>query len=148
MLYVDWVSVDLNLTSRVSSGHSGFLPPQKLTHKKRTPFKLALLNWTFLYKYWPLLLLYVGHFSHASLILPQGKNLTLCQRQYQEFWKYPSMGRYVPRCKPDGSFNSLQCYGPYCFCTDQYGNRRGGSIILQSDVAKGVECPESGKEAE
>ena len=28
MLYVDWVSVDLNLTSRVSSGHSGFLPPQ------------------------------------------------------------------------------------------------------------------------
>ena len=31
MLYVDWVSVDLNLTSRVSSGHSGFLPHQKLT---------------------------------------------------------------------------------------------------------------------
>ena len=34
-----------------------FLPPQKLTLKNRTPFKLALLNWTFLYKYWPLLLL-------------------------------------------------------------------------------------------
>ena len=58
MLYVDWVSVDLNLTSRVSSGHSGFLPPQKLTHKNRTPFKLALLNWTFLYKYWPLFIIY------------------------------------------------------------------------------------------
>ena len=57
MLYVDWVSVDLNLTSRVSSGHFGFLPPQKLTYKNRTPFKLALLNWTFLYKYWPLILL-------------------------------------------------------------------------------------------
>ena len=28
MLYVDWVSVNLNLTSRVFSGHSGFLPPQ------------------------------------------------------------------------------------------------------------------------
>ena len=28
MLYVDWVSVILNLTARVSSGHSGFLPPQ------------------------------------------------------------------------------------------------------------------------
>ena len=28
MSYVDWVSVDLNLTSRVSSGHSGFLPHQ------------------------------------------------------------------------------------------------------------------------
>ena len=28
MLYVDWVSVDLNLTSRVFSGHSGFLPHQ------------------------------------------------------------------------------------------------------------------------
>ena len=53
MLYVDWVSVDLNLTSRVFSGHSGFLPPQKSTpSKNRTPFKLALLNWTFLYKYW------------------------------------------------------------------------------------------------
>ena len=28
MLYVDWVSADLNLTSRVFSEHSGFLPPQ------------------------------------------------------------------------------------------------------------------------
>ena len=28
MYYVDRVSVDLNLTPRVSSGHSGFLPPQ------------------------------------------------------------------------------------------------------------------------
>ena len=28
MLYVDWVSVDLNLTSRVFSGYSGLLPPQ------------------------------------------------------------------------------------------------------------------------
>ena len=28
MLYVDWVSVNLNLTSRVSSGYSGFLPYQ------------------------------------------------------------------------------------------------------------------------
>ena len=28
MLYVDWVSVDLNLTLRVFSGHSGFLPSQ------------------------------------------------------------------------------------------------------------------------
>ncbi|XP_022806051.1 uncharacterized protein LOC111343164 [Stylophora pistillata] len=61
-----------------------------------------------------------------------GKNLTLCQRQYQEYWKYPSMGRYVPRCKPDGSFDKVQCYGPYCFCTNQDGNRRGGSVILQS----------------
>ena len=31
MLYVDWVSADLNLTLRGSSGHSGFLPHQKLT---------------------------------------------------------------------------------------------------------------------
>jgi len=31
MLYVDWVSVDLNLTSRVFSWHSGFAPPQKST---------------------------------------------------------------------------------------------------------------------
>jgi len=30
MLYVDRVSGDLNLTLRVSSGHSGFLPPQNL----------------------------------------------------------------------------------------------------------------------
>ena len=28
ILYVDWVSVDFNPTSRVFSGHSGFLPPQ------------------------------------------------------------------------------------------------------------------------
>ena len=27
ILYVDLVAVDLNLTSRVFSGHSGFLPP-------------------------------------------------------------------------------------------------------------------------
>ena len=37
MLYVDWVSVDLNLTSRVSSGHSSFLPHQNWlrVHKPR-----------------------------------------------------------------------------------------------------------------
>jgi len=53
MLYVDWVSVDLNLTSRVPSRHSSFLPPQKsIPSYIRAPFKLAQLNWTFLYKYW------------------------------------------------------------------------------------------------
>ena len=32
ILYVDWVSVDLKMTLRVFSGHSGFLPP----HAKST----------------------------------------------------------------------------------------------------------------
>ena len=40
MLYVGWVSVDLNLTSRVLSGLSGFLPPQN-----RLPFEGYALAW-------------------------------------------------------------------------------------------------------
>ena len=86
MLYVDWVSVDLNLTSRVFSGHSAFLPPQKLTHKNRTPFKLALLNWTFLYKYWPLLL--------ATLLLAQ---------------HYHFAGHYGAFCGLNGELGGLKC---------------------------------------
>ena len=93
VLYVDWVSVHLNLTSRVSSGHSGFLPPQKLTHKNRTPFKLALLNWTFLYKYWPLLFklstsvsTWSSHQHRICFILALGSWRVLCQTQ-NELWQ-------------------------------------------------------------
>lgn len=85
--------------------------------------------------------------SHFINIAPLGKNLTLCQRQYQEYWKYPAMGRYVPRCKPDGSFDNIQCRGAYCFCVDQNGNRRPGSIMLLSVASSviGADCPDSGK---
>lgn len=98
---------------------------------------------------WTLTGLISWHSEHTSLfyITPLGKTLTLCQRQYQEYWKYPAMGRYVPRCKPDGSFDNGQCHGPYCFCADQNGNRRAGNIILQSvaSIVTSVDCPESGK---
>ena len=46
MLYVDWVSVDPNLTSRVFSGHSGFLPPQKLTPSLKSNFQDPIDNST------------------------------------------------------------------------------------------------------
>ena len=56
MLYVDWVSVDLNLTSRVSSGHSGFLPPQNwllipIRSDAGPPWKPPSSEWSFLGKY-------------------------------------------------------------------------------------------------
>ena len=68
-LYVDWVSVDLNLTSRISSGHSGFLPPQKkltpsLFQFKRMQdlpenhFRVSGASWVKYYYYILLLLLY------------------------------------------------------------------------------------------
>ena len=56
------------------------------------------------------------------------------------------MGRYVPRCKPDGSFDSVQCSGPYCFCSDQDGNRIPGSITLQSVAVDVDKCSEIGKD--
>ena len=76
-----------------------------------------------------------------------GKNLTLCQRQYQEYWKYPAMGRYVPRCKPDGSFDNIQCHGPYCFCVNQDGNKRSDSFMLLSEPSSisSDACPDKGK---
>ena len=86
---------------------------------------------------------------HFIKITPLGKNLTLCQRQYQEYWKYPAMGRHVPRCNADGSFDNIQCRGPYCFCIDQNGNRRAGSIMWLSVASSiiGADCPDSGKRA-
>ncbi|XP_048581312.1 uncharacterized protein LOC5512067 isoform X7 [Nematostella vectensis] len=59
--------------------------------------------------------------------------LTLCQRQYQEYWKNPVSGRYVPRCDSKGSFEKTQCLGGYCFCVDDDGTERKGSQVLQTD---------------
>lgn len=56
------------------------------------------------------------------------------------------MGRSVPRCKPDGSFDGVQCSGPYCFCADQDGNRIPGSVILQSVAVDVDKCSEIGKD--
>ena len=83
MLYVDWVSVDLNLTSRVFSGHSGFLPPQKATpSKNRTPFKLASLNWTFLYKYWNIIIIIIIIHSSVGFYGSEHENSGVLQRAY------------------------------------------------------------------
>ena len=60
MLYVDWVSVDLNLTLRFFSRHSGFLPPQNwlLNPICRTPLITVLctegLSWINIRNYYNL----------------------------------------------------------------------------------------------
>ena len=74
-----------------------------------------------------------------------GKNLGICQRQYQEHWKHPGMGRYVPRCNSDGSFDKVQCHGSSCFCVDQNGNRKSGSFMSQA--VSQIRCSDDGKTA-
>lgn len=66
------------------------------------------------------------------LILVAALKLSLCQRQFQEYWRSPISGRYVPRCVNTGSFDDVQCFGPYCFCTDSNGIEIYGTRLLQT----------------
>lgn len=54
-------------------------------------------------------------------------NITACQRHRTRALGLagnPPPGTYVPRCKPDGSYNDVQCHGytGLCWCVDEKGN--------------------------
>ena len=76
MLYVGWVSVDLNLTSRVLSGLSGFLAPQN-----RLPFGGYALAWEFGFPYYrPVNQIYFFFVFLAVLILKKKKHLIISEK--------------------------------------------------------------------
>lgn len=49
--------------------------------------------------------------------------LTLCQRRYLEHSRSPRPDKEIPRCRPDGSFEEVQCRGVICFCVDPDNGR-------------------------
>lgn len=50
-----------------------------------------------------------------------------CRQEYQTALTDYVAGRYVPRCKPDGNYEPLQCHTSVCFCVDQNGKEIPGS---------------------
>ncbi|KAJ7381087.1 hypothetical protein OS493_004685 [Desmophyllum pertusum] len=52
-----------------------------------------------------------------------GIRLTLCQQRYQENSRSPRPDQEIPKCRPDGSFEEVQCRGVVCFCVDPENGR-------------------------
>ena len=56
--------------------------------------------------------------------------------------KLPRIGRFVPQCKPDGSFENKQCHAStgQCWCVDNNGNEWFGTRTRGE-----LNCNETGK---
>lgn len=70
--------------------------------------------------------------------------MTTCQRRYEESFKFPSLGRFVPRCEKDGGFQKMQCLPStsHCWCVNSYGVE-----LLGTRQTRGrPNCTMSGKE--
>lgn len=63
------------------------------------------------------------------LFPPTGTRLSTCQQQYTEYARNPLPGQMIPRCKNDGSFESVQCRNLDCFCVDENGNQIEGTSL-------------------
>lgn len=62
--------------------------------------------------------------SFLSFLVKPGKKLSECQRRYQHAISRYTPHAKIPQCKPDGSFEPLQCDMSYCYCVDQNGDER------------------------
>lgn len=62
--------------------------------------------------------------SFLSFSVKPGKKLSECQRRYQHAISRYTLHAKIPQCKPDGSFEPLQCDMSYCYCVDQNGDER------------------------
>ncbi|XP_048580501.1 thyroglobulin isoform X2 [Nematostella vectensis] len=73
-----------------------------------------------------------------------GKSLTLCQQQYQQS-KFLLNSRFLPKCKEDGSYASVQCFHGdlECWCVDKDGEEIRGTHTF---VGPPLDCNERGKE--
>ncbi|XP_063441494.1 equistatin-like [Mytilus trossulus] len=49
-----------------------------------------------------------------------------CAREQAEYKATGLIGKWF-RCTNDGSYDSIQCTGPYCYCADQHGKKIGQS---------------------
>lgn len=73
-----------------------------------------------------------------------GGDPTPCQKEYAEKSRnWLLKGRYLPRCKTDGSYSKKQCHKSYCFCVNKdgveiYGSRKNvsdGDLMCGPDPA-------------
>ena len=60
---------------------------------------------------------------------------TKCQLAKEKAMTLPAIGRFMPSCKDDGSYNERQCHGStgYCWCVDKkgrewFGTRQRGAL--------------------
>ncbi|XP_071172742.1 uncharacterized protein [Mytilus edulis] len=51
-----------------------------------------------------------------------------CAREQAEYQATGLIGKMF-RCTIDGSYDSIQCTGPYCYCADQHGKQIGESSV-------------------
>lgn len=58
-----------------------------------------------------------------------GAQLSKCQRRYREYAKNPIPGQLIPRCRNDGSFESVQCRNLDCYCVDENGDPIAGTSL-------------------
>ena len=50
--------------------------------------------------------------------------ITNCQKEYLEATSGPALvGRFIPKCRADGSYAPMQCYGStgFCWCVTKDG---------------------------
>lgn len=73
-----------------------------------------------------------------SFVHLSGWRLSRCQRHFQEASRFSSLGRYVPKCHPDGRYKDVQCYGSTCFCVGSNGLDLGLNRTLLPQVPT---CP-------
>ncbi|XP_078349655.1 thyroglobulin-like isoform X1 [Oculina patagonica] len=78
----------------------------------------------------------IPDFSTKSRSRPKCPELTLCQKKKQEAEKLPPIGRFVPECKSDGSFEEKQCHAStgQCWCVDRNGNEWEGTRTRKGDL--------------
>lgn len=50
-----------------------------------------------------------------------GAPLTPCWRAYQDALRSNAIDKFIPRCRPDGSYSPVQCYRSYCYCVNGDG---------------------------
>ena len=104
---------------------------------RKKPFLTAPISLTYFFiQYFPIFSgVYLRHFIHNrvcpklfsfvnALILV---NITACQRHRTRALGLagnPPPGTYVPHCRPDGSYDDVQCHGytGLCWCVDEKGN--------------------------
>lgn len=72
------------------------------------------------------------------VVLFSGWRLSTCQRHFQEASRFYSVGRFTPKCHPDGRYKEVQCYGSKCFCVGSDGLDSG---VNQTLLPQTPSCP-------
>ena len=56
---------------------------------------------------------------HFFFYFFSGWRLSTCQRHFQQASRFSSL--YLPKCRQDGRYKDVQCYGRTCFCVGRNG---------------------------